>query len=172
MLIENQIPARSKPRKAHTLLQVQNQVFWVCQCLPLAKDLQQLHSTPQLTWLLEEVPGLLRATCCSQQSHAHIVITILVATGLRCSLCFTTFCHRGIWQQRHQGVTEISGKGSNEGKNPRQRENLSLSDCLTSQELGTYMLIPLEYKKKGSLRFTSWNYLCYFTYAEISYSKH
>lgn len=44
---------------------------------------------------------------------------------LHCSLCIIVFWHWGIWQQGHQGRTEIIGKGSNEGKNARQRENLS-----------------------------------------------
>lgn len=89
MLIWNQIPTRSKPRKAHTLLQVQNEVFWICQCLALPQHLQQLHSTPQPTWLLEEVPSLPRAMCCSQQSHAG-----------GCSHCFGG--HRAALLSLHQ----------------------------------------------------------------------
>lgn len=132
MLIGNQIPTRSKPRKADSLLQIQNQVFWICQCLALPQYLQQLHSTPQPTWLLEEVPALLRATGCSSRAMLTGAVPAWVATGLHCSPCTTAFWHTGSCQQRHQGVTEISGKGSNEGKNARLRENLSLSDCLTS----------------------------------------
>lgn len=136
MLIGNQIPTRPQPRKARTLLQVQrSEVIWIWRCLALPWHPQQIHLTPQPTWLLEEVQGLLRATHRSQRRATLAgAVTALVAdfcAGVSgsdempgciapsASLVFGT--EEAGSRDIREGL-RLLDKGSDEGKNPRERE--------------------------------------------------
>lgn len=184
MLIGNQIPTRPQPRKAHTLLQGRrSEVIWIWWCLALPQHPQQIHSIPWPTWLLE------RCKFCWEN-------TPLPAESLAGTCCH---CFGGPFPCRGTGSDVTPGCGAPSAllvgteeagsKDSREGPRLLEREAMKERIQGKDKIFPLLFSLSDLLlavgykhAYTTWiwkrqlrvhiSYLCCFTFAKISCSKH